>query len=108
MDFHFVGVLVRVGFRGSEDCSETPPGVSVTAATELVSMRPDKIIIVANNSILKLRMVVAPFVWVCSPSGWTALANAQVAKPDCGLRTNTKCPLDAKAVVLSPTSQCMY
>ncbi len=93
--------------RGSDWNSETPPGVAV-ADTAVAWVRPVMTIIKDNNSVLNMRMGVAPFVWVCDPSGWTALANAQVAKPDCDLRTKTICPSDLKAVVLSPTSQCMY
>ena len=50
--------------RGSEDCSETPPGVAV-ADTTVAWVRPVITIIKDNNSVLNMRIGVAPFDWVC-------------------------------------------
>ena len=61
--FHFVGLLGRVVVRGSEDDSETPP-TSVANADVVVTGKIPVIATISDNNIFRMRMGIAPFVWV--------------------------------------------
>jgi hypothetical protein len=78
-DFHFVGVLGRLGFRGSEDNSETPS--TFVADTDVVVTGNTPVIITISDNIIFRMMRMGFRSFSCGFETYVSLANAQVAKP---------------------------